>query len=65
VSPSVSTTEIWISLIAFVLIYIVLGVADVILMTRYARRGLPDEQPAASTTDDGDLPGGALPEMAY
>jgi cytochrome d ubiquinol oxidase subunit I len=65
VSPSVSTTEIWISLISFVLIYIVLGVADLVLMTRYARRGLPDEQAASSTTDEGELPGGALPEMAY
>jgi len=33
-------------------------------MTRYARRGLPDEQ-AISTKDEGELPGGALPEMAY
>jgi cytochrome d ubiquinol oxidase subunit I len=64
VSPSVSTTEIWISLITFVLIYIVLGVADLVLMTRYARRGLPDEQ-AVSTSSEGELPGGALPEMAY
>jgi cytochrome bd ubiquinol oxidase subunit I len=65
VSPSVSTTEIWISLISFVLIYLVLGAADLILMTRYARRGLPDEQAATSAKDEGELPGGALPEMAY
>ena len=64
VSPSVSTTEIWISLITFVLIYVVLGVADLVLMMRYARRGLPDEQ-AVSTSGEGELPGGALPEMAY
>ena len=64
VSPSVSTTEIWISLITFVLIYAVLGVADLVLMMRYARRGLPDEQ-AVSTSGEGELPGGALPEMAY
>jgi cytochrome d ubiquinol oxidase subunit I len=64
VSPSVSTTEIWISLITFVLIYFVLGVADLVLMMRYARRGLPDEQ-AVSTSGEGELPGGALPEMAY
>jgi cytochrome d ubiquinol oxidase subunit I len=64
VSPSVSTTEIWISLITFVLIYIVLGVADLVLMMRYARRGLPDEQ-VVSAPGDGELPGGALPEMAY
>ena len=40
-SPSVSSTDIWISLIALVLIYIVLGAADVTLMLRYARPGLP------------------------
>ena len=39
-SPSVSTTEIWISLIAFVLSYIVLGGADLVLMLRYSRHGL-------------------------
>ena len=65
VSPSVSTTEIWISLITFVLIYVVLGVADLVLMMRYARRGLPDEQAGTSAKDEGELPGGAMPEMAY
>ena len=65
VSPSVSTTEIWISLITFVLIYILLGVADLVLMMRYARRGLPDEQAMSASKDEGELPGGALPEMAY
>ena len=39
-SPSVSATDIWISLIAFVLVYIVLGAVDLILMLRYSRRGL-------------------------
>jgi cytochrome bd ubiquinol oxidase subunit I len=39
-SPSVTATDIWISLIAFVLIYLALGAADVVLMLRYARRGL-------------------------
>ena len=41
VSPSVSTTEIWISLAAFALLYLALGVADLVLMLRYARKGLP------------------------
>ncbi len=39
-SPSVSATEIWISLIVFVLAYIVLGAADLVLMLRYSRHGL-------------------------
>jgi cytochrome bd ubiquinol oxidase subunit I len=43
VSPSVSTTEIVISLVVFALLYIALGVTELVLMLRYARRGLPDE----------------------
>jgi cytochrome bd ubiquinol oxidase subunit I len=39
-SPSVTSTDIWISLIAFVLAYIVLGAADLVLMLRYSRHGL-------------------------
>ena len=47
VSPSVSTTEIWISLVVFALLYLVLGVTDLVLMLRYGRRGLPEtEKPA-------------------
>jgi cytochrome bd ubiquinol oxidase subunit I len=38
-SPSVTSTDIAISLIVFVAIYIALGAADVILMLRYAKRG--------------------------
>ena len=39
-SPSVSATEIWISLAVFVLAYIVLAGADLVLMLRYSRRGM-------------------------
>jgi len=42
-SPPVSATDIWISLIAFVLIYIALGAADLVLMLHYARKGLGEE----------------------
>jgi cytochrome d ubiquinol oxidase subunit I len=60
-SPSVSSTDIWISLSVFVALYIVLGAADLILMLRYARRGLPPHgAPEAS-----DLPEAAMPEPAY
>jgi cytochrome d ubiquinol oxidase subunit I len=46
-SPSVSSTDIWISLVVFVLIYIALGAADLILMLRYSRKGLePEDEPA-------------------
>ena len=41
-SPSVSATDIWISLSAFVLAYVVLGAADLYLMLRYSRRGLDE-----------------------
>jgi cytochrome d ubiquinol oxidase subunit I len=51
-SPSVSSTDIWISLIAFVSIYIALGAADLVLMLRYARKGLdPDDGPGGKGTD--------------
>jgi cytochrome bd-type quinol oxidase subunit 1 len=39
-SPSVTSTDVWISLGAFVLIYIALGAADLVLMLHYSRRGL-------------------------
>jgi cytochrome d ubiquinol oxidase subunit I len=63
VSPTVSATEIWISLIVFVLLYLALGAADLVLMLRYARRGLPDEDPGpGQATGPGD---GPIPELAY
>jgi len=60
-SPSVSSTDIWISLITFVLIYIALGAADLTLMLHYSRKGL----------DGGDGEAGAAagaattPAMSY
>ena len=42
-SPSVTSLDIWVSLIVFVLIYIALGAVEVVLMTRYARKDLEDE----------------------
>ncbi|HTY73604.1 MAG TPA: cytochrome ubiquinol oxidase subunit I [Actinomycetes bacterium] len=48
VSPSVSTTEVVLSLLAFYGAYIVLGIANVYLMLRFARRGLAlEEEPEA------------------
>ncbi len=54
-SPSVSSTDIWISLIAFVLVYLALGAVDVILMTRYARKSLAEED------EHGEQPGAVAP----
>jgi cytochrome d ubiquinol oxidase subunit I len=60
-SPSVSSTDIWISLAVFVALYIVLGVADLVLMLRYAKRGLPADGPPGGTA-----PGATtIPEPAY
>jgi cytochrome d ubiquinol oxidase subunit I len=39
-SPSVSSTDIWISLIAFVLVYAAMGAADLVLMLNYSRKDL-------------------------
>jgi cytochrome d ubiquinol oxidase subunit I len=46
VSPSVSTTDVWISLVVFYLIFIAFGVADTWLMIRYGRKEL-DHDPIA------------------
>jgi cytochrome d ubiquinol oxidase subunit I len=54
-SPSVTSTDIWISLSVFVLIYIALGAADLLLMLRYARKELGHED------DEADQPGAARP----
>jgi cytochrome bd ubiquinol oxidase subunit I len=61
-SPSVSATDIWISLVVFVLLYAALGAADVVLMLRYARKGLGHEDERS-----GESPRGAttIPALTY
>ncbi len=59
-SPSVSATEIWISLAVFVLSYIVLAWADLVLMLRYSRRGM-----AAADAEAAEPAGGAAPALTY
>ena len=54
VSPSVSATDIWISIVVFVLIFVVLGVADAWLMLRYGRRELGHDPLAKLTSPGGD-----------
>jgi len=65
VSPSVSATDIWISLIVFVLIYIVLGAADLKLMLLYAKKGLPGEGGKRAEEESGAVPDDTVPGMAY
>jgi cytochrome bd ubiquinol oxidase subunit I len=62
-SPSVSATEIWISLAALVLVYIVLGAADLVLMLRYSRRGLAQADTEAE--GPGVAPGESVPALTY
>jgi cytochrome d ubiquinol oxidase subunit I len=62
-SPSVTTTDIWISLIAFILAYIVLGAADLLLMLRYSRHGLAHaDAEAAGQTAASDT---STPALTY
>jgi cytochrome bd-type quinol oxidase subunit 1 len=64
-SPSVTTTDIWISLIVFVLIYIALGAADVVLMLRYSKRGLEHEDITRGESSDPSAGAGAVPALTY
>jgi cytochrome d ubiquinol oxidase subunit I len=59
-SPSVTATDIVISLSAFVLVYIALGAADLILMLRYSRRGL-----AQADAEAAEPTGAAEPALTY
>ncbi len=68
VSPSVTTTDIWISLVAFVLIYLALGVVDGYLMVHYGRKSLEGgsagetEGDAHGSGGTGSSPGEGLPD---
>jgi cytochrome bd ubiquinol oxidase subunit I len=61
-SPSVTSTDIWISLIAFVAIYIALGAADLVLMLRYGRKELGDEHDDSNDSGSGAT---AIPALTY
>jgi cytochrome bd ubiquinol oxidase subunit I len=54
ISPTVSTAWIVISLVIFVLLYVALGVVDLLLMLRYARKQLPG--PRAPAEADAPVP---------
>jgi cytochrome d ubiquinol oxidase subunit I len=61
-SPSVTTTDIWISLIALIVAYIVLGAADGYLMLRYSRHGLAQADAEAAEPSEAH---GAVPALTY
>jgi cytochrome bd ubiquinol oxidase subunit I len=54
VSPTVSVTWLWLSLIGFVLLYGTLGTVDFLLMLRYSRKQLPP--PRAHVDADTPVP---------
>jgi cytochrome d ubiquinol oxidase subunit I len=65
-SQSVTATDIWISLIVFVLLYLALGAADVVLMLRYARKGLGhEEEPPTDSTQVAGQGATAIPTLTY
>jgi cytochrome d ubiquinol oxidase subunit I len=64
-SPSVTSTDIWISLISFVLVYLALGVADLVLMLRYARKGLDPDEGGAADESGSSPPQPTIPALSY
>jgi cytochrome bd ubiquinol oxidase subunit I len=58
ISPTLSVTWLWISLIAFVVLYGTLATVDFILMLRYSRKELPPPR----TEADADAP---VPAVLY
>jgi len=54
ISPTVSSTWLWISLIGFIALYGTLGTVDFILMLRYSRKQLP--APPAEADADAPVP---------
>ena len=58
ISPTVSTTWVAISLVAFILLYLTIGIVDLLLMLKYSRQQLPPARAAA----DEDAP---VPAVQY
>jgi cytochrome d ubiquinol oxidase subunit I len=64
-SPSVSLTEVAISLGIFWVLYIALGIVWGFLMLRYARRGLDLEHDISDPLDDPDRSAPQAPALTY
>ena len=65
ISPSVSTTDVALTLGGFVLLYTVLGVIDGVLMYMAARRGLGPDEGESSTGRPGGQSEPAAEELVY
>ncbi|MCH9816235.1 MAG: cytochrome ubiquinol oxidase subunit I [Actinomycetia bacterium] len=61
VSPSVSATEIWISIITFAILYVIIGIVWARLLIKYARRPLPEDTPDTPTDSSGEK----IPTLTY
>jgi cytochrome bd ubiquinol oxidase subunit I len=64
-SPSVTSTDIWISLIVFVLIYVALGAADLVLMVRYGRKELDEEHDDSGESGAASTGTATIPALTY
>jgi len=62
VTPRVSSLEVWISIIAFVGIFAVMGLVDAFLMIKFSRRALED---TSETNELDHVEDGDLPELVY
>jgi cytochrome d ubiquinol oxidase subunit I len=72
VSPSVTATDVWISLSVFVVLYAALGITDAALMIRYSRRELGDVEGSApggtegaAQDSSGDDSEAGIPALTY
>ncbi len=66
VSPSVTFTDVVISMVAFGVLYTALGVLDAVLMIRYSRKEIaPAPAPADTGADTGAGDGTRVPSMLY
>jgi cytochrome bd ubiquinol oxidase subunit I len=65
VSPSVTTTDIWISLTSFAGLYALLGVADAYLMVHYGRKDLDADPHGDDESPTPDSEAGPMPALIY
>ncbi|MCL3837081.1 cytochrome ubiquinol oxidase subunit I [Aeromicrobium duanguangcaii] len=56
VSPSVSSAQVWTSMIGFTLLYGALAVVEVKLLLTFIGKGLPEANPPTGPDDDSDAP---------
>ncbi len=66
VSPGVSAAWVWITLILFVLVYGVFAIIDGVLMVRYGRRALTEEEAAQfGAAATGEVSPDETPTLTY